>query len=326
MNNQKLLWIYETMLKARSLEDEMVRRWPEQEMRSPPHFSTGREGVAAGVCAALKNTDQVMGYYRGHAYYLAKEGNPQEFIAEMYCKVTGSNQGKGGSMLISSPQTGYVGSSAIVASGIPIATGLALANKMKKNNKVVVCFFGDAATEEGVFYESLNFAALHKLPIIYVCENDSFAVTTSIAKRQAKPNNIISHPKVFGIPSVKIGGNNPLVVYETTEKAVKSVRSGHGPYFIEAVTYRWREHVGERMDDFTPGRSKKILAKWMKKDPIKNLQNYLVKKKILTAVKIAKINTAMDKLIKDSFEFAQQSPLPQKTDLLTNVYPDNHRI
>lgn len=326
MVKQKLLWIYETMLKVRSLEDEMVKRWPEQEMRSPPHFSTGREGVAAGICAALRNTDQVMGYYRGHAYYLAKDGNPQEFIAEMYCRITGSNLGKGGSMLISSPQTGYMGSSAIVASGIPIATGLALANKMKQSSKIVVCFLGEAATEEGVFYESLNFAALHKLPIIYVCENDSFAVTTPINKRQAKPNNIISRPQVFGITSVKIDGNNPLLIYQTAQKAVKYVKEDRGPYFIEAMTYRWREHVGERMDDFTPGRSKKELAKWMKKDPIKNFQKYLLKKKILTAAKSNKINTSIAKLVKDSFEFARQSPLPGKNDLLTNVYPDNHPL
>lgn len=312
------------MLKIRYLEDEMVRRWPEQEMRSPPHFSTGREAVAAGVCATLKITDQAMGYYRGHAYYLAKGGNPKEFIAEMYCKITGSNAGKGGSMLISSPKTGYVGSSAIVASGIPVATGLALANKMKKNNKVVVCFLGEAATEEGVFFESINFAALHKLPIVYVCENDSFAVTTPINKRQAKPNNIILHPKTFGIPAIKIDGNNPLIVFESTKKAVDHVRKGAGPYFIEAITYRWREHVGEKMDDFTPGRTKKELKKWMKKDPIVNFQKYLLSEKFLTQEKITKIKLSVNRLVRDSFDFGIKSPLPKKEDLLTNVYPTNN--
>lgn len=324
MTNSKLLWIYEMMLKIRYLEDEIARRWPEQEMRSPPHLSTGREAVATGVCATLRKNDQVMGYYRGHAYYLAKGGDPKGFIAEMYCKATGSNEGKGGSMLISSPQVGYMGSSAIVASGIPIATGLALASKMRRSKVVVVCFLGDAATEEGVFYESLNFAALHKLPIIYVCENDSFAVTTKIDKRQAEPNHIILRPKAFRIPAVKIDGNNPLVVYQTAQKVVKYTRAGLGPYFIEAITYRWREHVGEKMDDFTPGRSKKELAKWIKKDPIKNFQKYLVGKKILAPAKIAKINISINKLVKDSFEFAIKSPLPQKTDLLSNVYPNNH--
>lgn len=324
MINKKLLWIYETMLKIRFFEDEIARRWPEQEMRSPPHFSTGREGVATGVCAALRDTDQVMGYYRGHAYYLAKGGDPKAFIAEMYCKITGSNEGKGGSMLISSPQTGYVGSSAIVASGVPIATGLALAAKMKKKNIVVICFLGEAATEEGVFYESLNFAALHRLPIIYVCENDSYAVTTKIDKRQAKPNNITGHPKAFGIPAVKIDGNNPLLVYQTTQKAAEHARRGLGPYFIEALTYRYREHVGEKMDDFTPGRSKKELAKWMKKDPIKFFEKYLLSKKILTDKKINNVKLSLENLVKESFDFAIKSPLPKKIDLLTNVYPHNN--
>lgn len=318
---KKLIWIYETMLKIRFLEEELVKRWPEQEMRSPPHLSTGREAVATGVCAALEKNDQVMGYYRGHAYYIAKGGDPYAFIAEMYCKKAGSNEGKGGSMLISSPKSGYIGSSAIVASGIPIATGLALASKMRRLKKIIVCFFGEAATEEGVFYESLNFAALHKLPIVYVCENDSFAVTTLINKRQAKPDGITLHPKAFGIPSVKIDGNNPLSVYEASQKAIKCARGGLGPYFIEAVTYRWREHVGEKLDDFTPGRSKKDLEKWMNKDPIIFLEKYLTGKKILNDEKINRVKSSINKLVDASFVFGIKSPLPKKEDLLTNVYP-----
>ena len=170
LNKDKLVWMYETMVKIRAFENEISHHWPEQEMRSPPHMYAGREAMATGVCAVLKPSDQVVGYYRGHGYYLAKGGDPKSFMSELYCKETGSNEGKGGSMLISSPKVGYVGSSAIVAGGIPIATGLAFGNKFQGFKKVVVCFLGDAATEEGVFYESLNFAALKKLPIIYVCE------------------------------------------------------------------------------------------------------------------------------------------------------------
>lgn len=319
--NKTFLSIYEIMLKIRMFEDEIARRWPEQEMRSPPHLSTGREGVAASVCATLHSSDQVMGYYRGHGYYLAKGGDPKAFIAEMYCRTTGSNEGKGGSMLISAPKVGYVGSSAIVGGGIPVATGLALASKMRKLNKVVVCFLGDAATEEGVYYESLNFAALHKLPIVFVCENDFSAVTTQIHKRQAKPDDIVLHSKAFGIPSVKIDGNNPLIIYQTAKKAVEHARKGFGPYFIEAVTYRWREHVGEKIDDFSPGRSREALESWMKKDPILLLEKYLLDKKILTRKKIISIKSSLEKIIKESFDFAAKSPLSKKTDLLTNVYP-----
>lgn len=320
-HSTKLLWIYETMLKIRFLEDEIARRWGEQEMRSPPHFSTGQEGIAAGVCAALRKSDQVIGNYRGHAFYLAKGGDPKAFIAEMYCRVTGSNEGKGGSMLISSPKAGYMGSSAIVASGLPIATGLALASKIKNLKKVVVSFFGDAAIEEGVFFESVNFAALKKLPIVFVCENNFFAVTTHINNRQAKPNNIFRHPQIFGIPAIKVDGNNPLEVYQAAQKASDYARGGLGPYFIEAITYRFREHVGERFDDFTPERSPKELQKWMEKDPIIFFGKYLLTKKILTEKQIVNIKSSLTRLVNDSFKFAANSPLPKKDDLLANVYP-----
>ena len=309
------------MLKIRLLEDEIANRWPEQEMRSPPHFSTGQEGIAAGVCAALNLTDQVIGNYRGHAFYLAKGGDPKAFIAEMYCKITGSNEGKGGSMLISYPKTGYMGSSAIVGSGIPIATGLALGSKMLKTKKVIACFFGDAAIEEGVFFESINFAALKKLPIVYVCENNLFAVTTHISKRQAKPDSITLHPQTFGIPAIRIDGNNPLEVYQSAQNAVNCARTGQGPYFIEAITYRFREHVGERVDDFTPDRSPKELKKWVRRDPLMFFEKYLMGKKILTDKNKIAIRSSLIKIVSDSFEYAINSPLPKKSDLLTNVYP-----
>lgn len=327
--SQDLINIYKTMVKIRSFEDEIARRWPEQEMRSPPHFYAGQEAIAASICQLLNNNDQVIGNYRGHGYYLAKNGEPNAFIAEMYCKFTGANAGKGGSMLLSDPKNGYMGSSAIVGGGIPIATGLALASKMrqslfpkemKKIKQVVVCFFGDAATEEGVFYESLNFAALKKLPILFVCENNSYAVTSHISKRQAKPDNIFKKAQVFGIPSIKIDGNNPLTIYEDANKALSNIRLGKGPYFIEATTYRWYQHVGDSYDDSSGLRTKKELEYWMKKDPIIFLEKYLMNKKIIDQFKINKIKTEVQEIIDRAFDYAKKSPLPKKEDLLTNVY------
>jgi len=273
-SNNKLLEIYETMVKIRLFEEEIARRWREDEMRSPPHFCTGKEAIAASVCAALRSTDQVIGYYRGHGYYLAKGGDPKAFIAEMYCRHTGCNEGKGGSMLLSHPEIGYMGASAIVGGGIPIATGLSFAHKIRETNQMVACFFGDAATEEGVFHESLNFAALHKLPIVYICENDSYAVTTHITKRRAVPEKIYQLASPYNIPSEKIDGNDPLIIYSTAIKAIDRARQGKGPSFIEAITYRWNEHVGEKYDDHTGQRTKEELEYWMSRDPILFLERF----------------------------------------------------
>lgn len=316
-----LLQIYNTMVKIRLFEEEIVRRWPKQEMRSPPHFYTGEEGIAAGVCTALNPDDQIISYYRGHGHYLAKGGNPQAFIAEMYCKVTGSNQGKGGSMLISDPSVGFMGSTAIVGGGIPIATGLALAAKMKKTNQVIVCFFGDAATEEGVFPESLNFAALKKLPIVYVCENNLYAVTTHIKKRRSEPEKILKYADVFGLFSEQVDGNNSSKVYLAAKKAIDRARQGLGPTLIEALTYRWHEHVGEKYDDFSGLRTKKELARWMRKDPIKRLEKILLKEGVLNKQQILQIRDQTKQLVQAAFEFGIKSPLPKESDLLTNVSP-----
>lgn len=320
MNSKILLSIYEKMVKIRAFEEEIARRWPEQEMRSPPHFYTGQEAIAASACTAIKKSDKVMGNYRGHGYYLAKGGDPKAFIAEMYCKVTGANEGKGGSMLLSSPEVGYVGSTAIVAGGIPIATGIALGFKMRKVKNIVLSFFGDAATEEGVFYESLNFAALKKLPIVYICENNFYSVTTHISRRQAKPENLYKKALLYGIPSFQIDGNDPIQIYQIVSKAVRNARLKKGPTFIEALTYRWHEHVGVKLDNYSGLRTDAELNSWMKKDPIKKLEALLLKKKILTDQKRKKIKSLTDKLVNESFKFGIQSPLPNKTDLLTNVY------
>lgn len=318
---EQLLQIYQTMVKIRQFEEEIAHRQPEQEMRSPPHFCTGEEAVAAGVCVALNPIDEVMGYYRGHGYYLAKGGDPKAFMAEMYCKKTGSNEGKAGSMLLSDPKAGYIGASAIVGGGIPIATGLSFAHKLRETGKVVVCFFGDAATEEGVFPESLNFAALQKLPILYVCVNDSYAVTTHISQRRAVPEKITALAEPYNIPAVRIDGNNPQLVYQTAAEAIEKARSGAGPSLIEAVTFRWNEHVGEKRDAHSGKRTQEQLDHWISRDPIIFLEKDLLRLKVLTDETIEAIRRETVQLVQESFDFAVSSPLPTKEDLLTNVYP-----
>lgn len=310
------------MVKIRKFEEEIARRWPEQQMRSPPHFYAGQEAIAASVCQNLSIKDQVIGNYRGHGYYLAKGGDPNAFIAEMYNKSTGSNQGKGGSMLLSYPLTGYMGSTAIVAGGIPIATGIALGNKLFGNNKVTVCFFGDAATEEGVFFESLNYAALKKLPILYVCENNEYAVTTHISVRQAAPESITKHAEIFGIKTAKIDGNNPLQVYTVSQDFISKIRQGYGPFFIEAKTYRLYQHVGEKYDFETGLRTKKEFDGWLKKDPILYLKKIFIKNKILNQNDFDKLDDEIQKIVTIAFKYGISSPLPKESDLLKSVYPN----
>ncbi len=314
------LSLYRMMVIIRQFEEGIAAAYSEQEMRSPPHLYTGQEAVATGVCASLNRMDKAVGYYRGHGYFLAKGGDPNTMMAEMYCKATGSNRGKGGSMLLSSPPVGYMGSSALVGGGIPIATGVALAASLKKLREVTVAFFGDAAVEEGVFYESLNFAALRRLPIIFVCENNFYAVQTPIRTRQAVPDNIYKRAEMFKIPSVQIDGNDVELVYQHAMEAVERARSGKGPSFIEAMTYRWHEHVGPGDDTDFGWRPKEELAEWRKKDPILIQEKKLFSQNLLNEQLKSKIFEEADSAVQGALTFAKESPLPSPDELITFTY------
>jgi pyruvate dehydrogenase E1 component alpha subunit len=308
------------MVTIRRFEEEIAAVYGEQEMRSPTHLYTGQEATAAGVCAALDAADKVLGYYRGHGYYLAKGGDPKTMMAELYCKATGSNRGKGGSMLLSSPSVGYVGSTALVSGGIPIATGLALGASIKGSREVAVAFFGDAAAEEGVFYESLNFASLRKLPILFVCENNLYAVQSHISSRQAVPNNIYARAQMFDIPAVKIEGEDVETIYLHASEAVERARRGEGPSFIEVLTYRWMEHVGPGDDTEHDWRPKDELNFWKSKDPIAFQEKRLRMLDLLNEESKRKMWGETNEIVRGAFDFAKKSPLPGPEELMTSVY------
>lgn len=314
------LGLYRIILTIRKFEEAIAAAYGEQEMRSPTHLCTGQEAVAAGVCAALDDDDKVVGYYRGHGYYLAKGGDPREMMAEFYCKRTGANRGKGGSMLLSSPKVGYVGSSAMVGGGIPIATGIALAASLRSTKEVCVSFFGDGAAEEGVLYESLNFAALRGLPVVFVCENNLYAVQSHIKQRQARPESIFKRAEGFGIPSIQIDGNDPDLVYEHAVTAVERARAGDGPSFIEALTYRWHEHVGPGDDTDLGWRPKAELDSWKARDPLLIQEKRLVSLGLLDSATKHALHEAADALVRDAFEFGKSSPLPDPEELMNSVY------
>jgi TPP-dependent pyruvate/acetoin dehydrogenase alpha subunit len=239
--------LYRSLYRIRRIEEEIARVYPTDQIKSPVHLSIGQEAVAVGVCAALEPQDVVFGTYRGHALYLARGGSLKEMVAELFGKATGCTRGKGGSMHLIAPDQGVMGTSAVVGTTIANAVGYAYALQYQARNAIVANFFGDGATEEGVFAESLNFAVLKRLPILFICENNQYAIHTHQSRRQGLPD-ICGRARAFGMPAERIEDNDLLLLLERMRAVVPEVRAGRGPYFVEVMTYRWNEHVGPNQD------------------------------------------------------------------------------
>lgn len=314
--------LYKTMLRIRLVEESLVEPILKGEIRCPVHLYSGEEAVAAGICANLEKKDYIFGNHRSHGHYLAKGGDMGRMIAEIYGKDTGCSRGRGGSMHLIDPENGIMGIVPIVAGTISLALGAALASKIRKDDRVTVTFFGDGATGEGVLYESLNFAALKKLPVIFACENNLYS--THLPIREIRINKNISKTAApFKINSYRADGNKVLEVYEIAKKAIDQCRNGNGPVFIEFLTYRFRGHVGP--DDNIQGshidiRPKKEINKWFKKDPIDDLKKYILEKDICPESEIALINDEVVKEVKEATDFALRSEYPKPADLLNYVY------
>jgi TPP-dependent pyruvate/acetoin dehydrogenase alpha subunit len=279
------------------------------------HLSIGQEAVAAAVCETLRPGDVVFGSYRGHAMYLAKGGDLKRMIAELYGKATGCAKGKGGSMHLVDVAAGVMGTSAVVASTIPNAVGYAYANRVLRRRAIVVSFFGDGATEEGSFYESLNFAALKRLPLIFVCENNGYAIHAPQSARQPL-SNICERARVFGMPAERVG-NDALRLHERVGRAVAKLRAGkEGPFFFECSTYRWKEHVGPG-EDYGPGfRPRSELAPWVKADQLARLG------RMIGAGARAAAQHEIDAEVREAFAFAEASPFPDARELHRDVYKE----
>lgn len=314
-----LMELYNVMLEIRRTELKIAELYHEDEMKTPIHLCIGQEAVAAGVCANLTIEDYVLSNHRGHGHYIAKKGNLKSMIAELYNRESGCSRGRGGSMHLIDIPAGLLGSSSIVAGGIPIATGAALASMLRKDNRVTVVFFGDGAAEEGVLYESINFAVLKKLPVIYVCENNFYSVCSPLKQRQPGAD-IYKRAKGFSIPSCKIDGNDAVEVYKSAKHAVTCARCGEGPSFIECETYRLTDHHGTRTGVEVGYRTQEELNWWTKKCPVKIMENLLIQEGILTENKLTHITEAIDKRIEEAFAYAKSCPLPDKNELLRDVY------
>lgn len=300
-----LLELYHAMVRIRAVEEEIVRVYPEQEMRCPTHLSIGQEAVAAGMCASLRLSDHVYSNHRCHAHYLAKGGDAGALFAELYGKATGCDGGIGGSMHLTWAQTGMMGGSAIVGSALSIAGGSALAAKLQHRDDVTVVFTGDAGPETGVFYETLNYAALMKLPLIIVIENNLYATQTPIEERQ--PNDrFFERGTPFGVPGVRIDGQDVTAVLAAADEAIARARRGEGPSIIHADTYRYLEHVGPNEDYDMGYRGRTEYESWLGRDPLARVADQLPAR----ASELAAIRESVDDEVRAAMQFALDSPFP----------------
>lgn len=319
ISNVLLKKFYTEMVRIREFEEKTAELVAKGEIKTPCHLYIGQEAIATGVCLALEKNDYVWGTHRSHGHYLAKGGDMNALMAELFGKQTGCSGGKGGSMHLCAPEVYILGTVPIVGATIPHAVGSALASKLRTDRRISVSFFGDGAVNEGVWHESLNFAALKKLPVIFICENNFYSSHFPLSEHLSV-DNIAKRVESYGIPGIRIDGNNAIEVYRTAKKAVEHARNGKGPSFIEARTYRWRGHVGANYDLELGIRDKATLERWMERCPIKTLRAFLVKEKFFLEAELEKTTTDAKKEVEASLAFAKKSPLPNKKDLLKDVF------
>lgn len=314
--------LFYSMLRIRLIEEAIAHRYHEQKMRTPVHLSIGQEAVATAAGHVLKSTDYAVSTHRAHAHYFAKGGSLNAMIAELYGKVTGCSRGRGGSMHLIDRSVGFMGSTAIVGNTIPIGVGFALSSKLMGEEKVSCIFVGDGAIEEGVFYESLNFAVLKKLPVMFICENNYYSVYTPIEKRQPKNRELHKLANAIGAATDHGDGNDVLECYEKINKAVNAIRQGEGPYFLEFATYRWREHCGPNYDNDLGYRTVEEFENWKLKDPITKFKAYLIENCHLTDDIFKQMEIDIQQEINAAFSFAEQSPFPDAIEAITGQYKE----
>ncbi len=305
--------LYRALYRIRRVEEQIASIYPTDKIKSPVHLSIGQEAVAVGVCEALRPDDVVFCSYRSHAAYLAKGGDLKRMIAELYGKDAGCARGKGGSMHLVDVAHGVMGASAVVGTTIPQSVGYAYALKCRRQETIVASFFGDGATDEGVFDESLNFAALKRLPIIFICENNSYAIHTHQLRRQPLAN-ICERAQVHNIPTARIQ-DDVLQVHAQVSAAVQKLRSGTpGPFFFECLTYRWKEHVGPNEDFHLGYRTRAEAEPWFKNDQVKRLAG-------LVDVEMRnRIEQEVEAEIQAAFAFAEASPFPEEAQLYVDLF------
>jgi pyruvate dehydrogenase E1 component alpha subunit len=316
LTREKLVEMYRKMLEIRLFEEKVFELYGQNLVPGTIHLYAGEEAVAAGVCSALRMDDYIISTHRGHGHCIAKGADLNRTMAEILGKETGYCKGKGGSMHIADFSIGMLGATAVVGAGLPIAVGAGLSAKLRKTDQVTVCFFGEGASNQGTFHESLNMASTWKLPVIFVCENNLYAMGTR-QSRVMNIENVADRAAAYGIQGVATDGNDVLAVYKATSEAVEKARRGEGPTLIECKTYR---HKGHSRVDPAKYRPKEEVQDWLRRDPIKNLKEYLAREYSLTDDELQSIEKEAATRIDEAVKFALESPYPKPEEALEDVY------
>ena len=317
-----LMLMLRRMMLIRRFDETAQELVQSAELVGAAHVYIGQEAVAVGACTALRDDDYITGNHRSHGHPIAKGGDVRKAMAELLGKSTGYCKGKGGSMHLADFSIGILGESGIVASALPVAVGAALGSKMKKNDRVVVAFFGDGASNQGACHEAMNLAAIWKLPVIFLCENNQYAVTTSY-KDVVAVENISDRAAAYNMPGVLVDGQDAVAMHEATREAVSRGRAGQGPTLIEGLTYRFGDH-SEGLSRIVrePFRTDEEVEYWLKRDPIDIHKKLLLEQDIATQEEIDQVQSDVTAGIEDALEFARESPYPEPEDLLEDMYAD----
>lgn len=316
MEKEKMVEIYRKMLEIRLFEEKVFELYGQNLVPGTIHLYAGEEAVAVGVCENLRKDDYIVSTHRGHGHCLAKGASLDRTMAEIMGKETGYCKGKGGSMHIADFTVGMLGATAVVGAGIPIATGAGLSIKLRETDQVVACFFGDGASNQGTFHEGINMAAIWKLPVLYVCENNLYAMGTRQTQIMAI-RDIAKRAEAYGIPGITVDGNDALTVYKAAQEAVERARSGEGSTLIECKTYRQKGH--SRWDP-AAYRPREEVEDWLKRDPIRRMKKHLLDAKCLSELEAARIEKEAEDAVERAVEFAVASPYPKPEEALEDVY------
>jgi len=308
--------MYRKMLEIRRFEEKVFELYGQNLVPGTIHLYTGQEAVAVGVCANLRKDDYITSTHRGHGHCIAKGAQTSKVMAEILGKKTGYCKGKGGSMHIADFSIGMLGATAVVGAGIPIAAGAGLSIRLRGTDQVVACFFGEGASNQGTFHEGVNMAAIWALPVVFVCENNLYAMGTH-QSRVMMIENVADRAAAYGIPGVVVDGNDVLAVYEATREAVERAREGKGPTLIECKTYR---HKGHSRFDPATYRPKEEVEEWLKKDPISRFRARLLETGILTEEEANRIEQEVFAAVEEAVKFALESPYPEPKEALEDVY------
>ena len=308
------------MQRIRAVEEAIAAKYHEGKMRCPTHLSIGQEAVAAAVGLALRRDDFAVSTHRAHAHYLGKGGKLKGMIAEIYGKAAGCSGGRGGSMHLIDLDVGFMGSTAIVGNTIPIGVGLGLSIQLKATDQISCVFLGDGAVEEGVFYESANFAAVRNLPVLFVCENNLYSVYSPLSVRQPPNRQIYRMVEAIGVPSREGDGNDVSGVHALVCEAIGEIRGGGGPIFLEFSTYRWREHCGPNYDNDIGYRTNEEFLMWKERDPLVLFERKLLQSGELSPAMVTDMKGRIDREVGEAFEFAETTPFPDRGQAYTDVY------